>query len=344
MTGVSGHVLVVDDNRVNRIKLSRGVESQGHTSAAAENGQRALEMLRAEPFDLVLLDIMMPKMDGYQVLKHMKADGTLRDIPVVVISALNELDSVVKCIEMGAEDYLPKSFEPVLLRARIAACLEKKRLREAIVGQLGKYVPKSVAETIVTGEGTLEPTRRIATILDSDIEGFTSIAESMAPEKVVEMLNEYFPKVIEPIMHHKGVVNQFQGDAMLVTFNVPLEDPQHADHAVNAAVEMQEVSRRTDFAGVSLRTRIGNNTGEVVAGNVGAGDRYNYTVHGDAVNVAARLEQLNKQHGTLVLLSGTTVDLLTGSYPLERIGEVEIRGKTEPVNVYTHISRMLGES
>ena len=144
-----GRVLVVDDNRMNRMKVSRGVEQQGHSAVAAENGHQALKMLHSEPFDLVLLDIMMPEMDGYQVLEHMKADGALRDIPVVVISALDELDSVVKCIEMGAEDYLPKSFVPTLLRARIAACLEKKRLREAIVAQLGKYVPESVAEAII---------------------------------------------------------------------------------------------------------------------------------------------------------------------------------------------------
>ena len=338
MDGESGHVLVVDDNAMNRIKLSRGVELQGHSAATAENGQKALEMLRSEAFDLVLLDIMMPEMDGYQVLEQMKADGGLRHIPVVVISALDKLDSVVKCIEMGAEDYLPKSFEPTLLRARIGACLEKKRLREAIIGQLGKYVPESVAEAIVTGEGTLEPTRRVATILYTDIEGFTSIAESMSPDRVVDMLNEYFPRVIEPIMRYRGVVNQFQGDAMLVTFNVPLEDAQHAEHALQAAVAIQEVSGGSAFAGVTLRTRIGINTGEVIAGNVGAGNRQNYTVHGDAVNLAARLEQLNKQHGTLVLLSATTVELLIGEHPLERIGEVAIRGKAEPVDVYTYVS------
>ena len=344
MKSGSGHVLVVDDNRMNRLKLSRSLEQQGHTVATAENGQHALELLRTQPFDLVLLDIMMPEMDGYQVLEKMKADGGLRDIPIVVISALDELDSVVKCIEMGAEDYLPKSFEPTLLRARIGASLEKKRLRETIIGQLGKYVPESVAETIVTGAGTLEPMRREATILYSDIESFTTVAESMAPERVVEMLNDYFTRLIEPIMRNNGVVNQFQGDAMLVTFNVPLEDPHHADHALQAAVEIQNTSRDAAFAGVPLRTRIGINTGEIIAGNVGAGNRYNYTVHGDAVNLAARLEQLNKQHGTLVLVSGTTVERLTQSHSLERIGALEIRGKIEPVDVYNYVFRDEGDA
>jgi len=161
-----------------------------------------------------------------------------------------------------------------------------------------------------------------------------SIVEDMPPIQVVQMLNEYFPAVIEPINRHGGVVNQFQGDAMLVTFNIPVEDPHHADEAVKTACEIQEVVKNRTFAGVSLRTRIGINTGTVIAGNVGSGDRVNYTVHGDAVNVAARLEQLNKDHGTLVLVSGSTVSLLTDTYPLELVGEVMIRGKHDSVELF----------
>ncbi len=130
MTDTQGHILVVDDNRLNRIKLGHSLTQQGHTVAMAENGRQALEMLRAQPFDLVLLDILMPEMDGYQVLEEMKRDNVLREIPVIVISAVDEMESVVRCIEVGAEDYLPKPFDPVLLRARTGACLEKKRLRD----------------------------------------------------------------------------------------------------------------------------------------------------------------------------------------------------------------------
>src|SRR5512138_3095844 len=121
-----GHILIVDDLRTNRLSLSFGLKQQGHTVAEAENGRQALEMLRAESFDLVLLDILMPEMDGYEVLEQMKKDSVLRDVPVIVISAQDELESVVRGIELGAEDYLPKSFDPVLLKARIGACLEKK--------------------------------------------------------------------------------------------------------------------------------------------------------------------------------------------------------------------------
>ena len=198
----------------------------------------------------------------------------------------------------------------------------------------GKYVPRRVAEAVVTGKGSLKPTLTTATILFSDIESFTAISEQMPPERVVQMLNEYFPTVIAPIDRHGGIVNQFQGDAMLVTFNVPIADPRHAERAVRTAVEMQEAVRGRTFAGVSLRTRIGIHTGEVIAGNVGSGDRVNYTVYGDAVNLAARIEELNKQYGTLVLVSGTTVELLENALPLELVGEVIVRGKTVPVQLF----------
>ena len=136
MISEHGHILVVDDQRTNRLKLCLGLKQQGHTVGEAENGIQALEKLRSEVFDLVLLDILMPEMDGYQVLNQMKGDKTLREVPVIVISAMDDLESVVKGIELGAEDYLPKTFDPVLLRARIGACLEKKRLRDQEVDYL----------------------------------------------------------------------------------------------------------------------------------------------------------------------------------------------------------------
>ncbi|MGA2488757.1 MAG: response regulator [Anaerolineales bacterium] len=136
MNGEHGHILVVDDHRTTRLKLCLGLKQQGHTVGEAENGMQALEKLRTEAFDLVLLDILMPEMDGYQVLGKMKEDRVLRDMPVIVISAMDDLESVVKGIELGAEDYLPKTFDPVLLRARIGACLEKKRLRDQEVDYL----------------------------------------------------------------------------------------------------------------------------------------------------------------------------------------------------------------
>jgi CheY-like chemotaxis protein len=133
---LASSLLVVDDNSMNRIMLSRYITKLGYQASLAENGRQALEKLQGEPFDLVLLDVEMPEMDGYQVLEQLKADPRLRDIPVIMISAVEELESVVKCIELGAQDYLPKPFNPVLLRARLTACLERKRLRDQEVDYL----------------------------------------------------------------------------------------------------------------------------------------------------------------------------------------------------------------
>jgi signal transduction histidine kinase len=150
MVGEPGRILVVDDNRVNRMKLSMNLEQQGHTVSVAEDGQQALEMLKTEPYDVVLLDIMMPGMDGFQVLEKVKSDPALRDIPIIVISALEELDSAVRCIEMGAEDYLPKSFNPVLLRARLNSSLQKKKLRDLEKVYLQQEVMLRESEKLAT--------------------------------------------------------------------------------------------------------------------------------------------------------------------------------------------------
>jgi class 3 adenylate cyclase len=291
--------------------------------------------------DMMLLDIMMPEMDGIELLEHLNAAGRHASLPVIVVSAVDDISSVARCIELGAEDHLLKPFDPILLRARIDGALEKKHLRDQVALQLattreifGKYVPESIAESILAGNGTLTPVQTVATILYCDIEGFTGIVEQMSPVRIMQMLNEYFATVLEPIRRHGGIVNQFQGDAMLVTFNVPVKDPRHGDQAVRSAVDIQALLAERRFAGVHLRTRIGINTGQVVAGNVGAGDRLHYTVHGDTVNVAARLEELNKIHGTDTLISGATVAILRDDVLLERLGDIQIRGKDIPVSVY----------
>ncbi|MCP4766191.1 MAG: adenylate/guanylate cyclase domain-containing response regulator [Gammaproteobacteria bacterium] len=335
-------LLVVDDNEDNRYLLVQRLQREGYRNILqAEDGAEAMDILAAREIDLVLLDVLMPEMDGHQVLEKIHSDSQLRNIPVIMVSAVDEIDTVARCIETGAEDYLQKPFNPVLLRARIQASLDKKQLRDETIKQLqvirsvfGKYVPESVVDSIISGHGNIEPMQSMATILYTDIEDFTRISESMPPEQVVDMLNAYFEAVIEVITRHGGIVNQLQGDAMLVTYNVPVADPQHADRAIQTAIEIQRVVNHQKFAGVTLGTRIGINSGNVFAGNVGTGERMNYTVHGDAVNLAARLERLNKDHGSRVLVSGNCVKLLATQHPIESMGQVSIRGRSEPVEIF----------
>ena len=221
---------------------------------------------------------------------------------------------------------------------RIASTVKRFRQslieREKIRGLFGKYVPERVAEQVLRQDGALEPQLVTATVVFVDLAGFTSMTEALEPRMVVEILNDYFSEVTEIIEKNDGVITQFQGDAVLAIFNVPLPDPDHAEHALASARSIVDLMHRRTFGGQRLSCRIGITTGEVVAGNVGAADRLNYTVHGDVVNLAARLEQMNKTYGTRILAAES---LVAHARPddFTLIGNVDVRGKRESVNVYT---------
>ncbi len=208
------------------------------------------------------------------------------------------------------------------------------RERALIRETFGRYVPERVAAAILSNAGRLEPRSAIATILYADLENFTQIAEQSSPEQIVNLLNGFFSAAVEIIESNHGVVSQFQGDAMLVTFNLPVADSRHADSALRAGFEICRLCTERRFAGIELRTRVGIATGRVTAGNVGSDKRMSYTVHGDAVNLAARLEQLNKEFSTYLLVDEETVNRLQDSGGLEFIDEVAIRGRAQRVRVY----------
>ena len=207
------------------------------------------------------------------------------------------------------------------------------RESELVRQTLGRFVPTDVAKTLLTEGGELAPEQAHATVLFCDLEGFTALTETLGPAGIVELLNEYFEVMVEILERHRGVVTQFQGDAILATFNVPVPDPAHAANALRAAIEMQDATRRREFAGQRIGNRIGINTGRLVAGAVGAKGRLSYTVHGDAVNLAARLEALNKELGTRILVSAATAERVEG-FALEPMGEVGVRGQTERVRIH----------
>eukprot|EP00752_Nemacystus_decipiens_P001168 g1168.t1 len=244
---------------------------------------------------------------------HQVAEGDLHHLPPVPRSRIRELDEAARAFE------------------RMVAGL---RDRERIRAIFGRMVPASVAERILSADGALAPQTATATVLFSDIAGFTKLAERMEPDTVVAMLNAYFSDMTAIIERHGGVITQFQGDAILAVFNVPAADPNHAREAVAAALEMREALRTRRYDGRRLSVRFGVNTGPLVAGNVGASDRLSYTVHGDAVNLAARLEAYNKQVGGDILISATTAEALQGA-PLIDLGEHHLPGRAAPVTLYT---------
>ena len=224
----------------------------------------------------------------------------------------------------------------VMRRARqtVRRQLEAEKDKASVSQMFGQFVPKAVADIMIKDQGTLAPVERHATVLFTDLAGFTSLTEERGPKAIVDILNAWFDEATEIIGKHNGVVTQFQGDAILAIFNVPLENEDHAQHAYNAAVELLETIQNKAFAGQSLAGRVGLNTGPLIAGNVGGGGRQTYTVHGDTVNLAARLEALNKDFDTSLLVSAATVALLS-DHDLEKIGETSVRGLSDPVDLFT---------
>jgi adenylate cyclase len=341
VTGLSspGTILIADDNRVNRLLLNRSLEELGHTIVFAEHGREALETLRSQRVDLLLLDVLMPELDGYEVLAELQTDAHLRDIPVIMTSSLDELDSVVKCVEMGAEDYLTKPINPVLLTARITASLEKKRLRDQQRELISKFATKEVADDLLTSGFSLGGKHVEASALFCDIRSFTTIVEAREPAETIGLLNDYYTLMMDAIGGEGGIVNQMVGDGLMAIFGAPLPSQDHRQRAVLAARQMVELIRlfnEEQAAQDKLQIQIGVGiaSGQVVAGYTGTQQRATYTCVGDTVNIAARLEAHTKVVNRPILIDEHTRRGLDDGIVVEGLGELPVKGKTEPVSVY----------
>lgn len=333
-------VLVVDDEPFNVDLLCQELDDLDYDYDTAFNGQEALDKLAAGAFDAVLLDMMMPVMSGMQVLEHMNGSGQIFDIPVIIVSALDDIDHVARSLELGAEDYLHKPIDESLLKARLAGAIEKKALRDQVARQLkittdlfGKFVPEQVATSLISGEGELAPIECEATVMFCDMEGFTPLAESIAPKDVLALLTEYYIAILPIVEKHLGVVNEFHGDGMFVVFNAPLSLPDHAKAAVNTGLEILETLNTQEIFGRKMSARIGIATGNVIAGNIVTMNQFNYSVMGDTVNLAARLEKKNKELGSQMMISERTAALLDDVSGFEATS-VEVKGKSAVVTAY----------
>ena len=332
-------LLVTDDNKVNRLLLTRSLELQGHRVASAENGRVALEMLRAEAFDLMLLDMEMPELDGFQVLELMVGDAKLKDLPVIVTSSLEGVAHVVRCLDLGADDYLHKPVNPALLKARINSSLEKKRLRDQQKEMIRRFATSEVAEDLQQSGFALGGRRVRCTVMFSDIRSFTALVESQPPEETIELLNTYYTLMFDAISTHGGVVNQMIGDGLMAIFGAPLPLPEPPLAAVRAALDMVEMIELFNLERVAaekapIRIGIGIASGEVVAGYTGTQQRATYTCIGDTVNLAARLEAHTKKAGRGILIDGDTQAALADRVATERLEEVQFKGKAAAVPVF----------
>jgi len=355
-------LLVVDDNEDNRYTLTLRLKRQGYANVAtAQDGREALDLLRTRPFDLVLLDIMMPELNGYQVLAELKADDQLRHIPVIMISAVSELDSVIRCIELGADDYLPKPFNPTLLRARVGACLEKKRLHDELaewtrtleqrvqekvaeverLGRLKRFFSPQLAELIVAGgaDDPLKTHRREVTVVFLDLRGFTPFAETAEPEEVMGVLREYHAEMGKLILEHEGTLERFTGDGMMIFFNDPVPVPDPAERAIRMAVAMRE--RVTGLAigwrkrSYDLALGVGIAQGYATIGAIGFEGRWDYGAIGTVTNLAARL--CGEAKGGQILVHQKVATTIEGLANLEEIGPLTLKGLLRPVPAFNVI-------
>jgi class 3 adenylate cyclase len=307
-----GRILVVDDNAGNRDMLSRRLQREGYYIETAEDGRQALSKLEAAPFDLVLLDIVMPELDGFAVLQTIRADPRWKETAVIMISALDEIKSVVRCIEIGAEDYLPKPFDQVLLRARIGAILDRKRLRDeerlraaqverafeeadrqkqVAEGMLRNILPAKIAQELQNA-GSVEPMYfEDVTIGFTDFVGFTLATEKLAAEEIVGMLHEYFTAFDRIVSRYGLEKMKTIGDSYMFVSGMPDRRPSHPVDAVLAALEMVEALRTLakPNEGIEWQMRVGLHTGPVIAGVVGI-HKFAFDVWGDSVNFSSRME------------------------------------------------------
>lgn len=334
----TGLILVADDVQANRDLLERHLTREGHQVTLAEGGRQALALADKEPFDLILLDLMMPDLDGFQVLARLKADGRLRDIPVIMISALDEEETAIKCIQAGAEDFLPKSFNPVLLRARIDACLDRKhaRDREKVYlarlevekrkseGLLLNILPPKIVERLNAGENLIADAFENSTVLFSDLVGFTEISAQMSPSELVHDLNKLFSR-FDALAKELGVEKvKTIGDAYMVVSGLPEPNPDHMEACGEMALGMVEAMNEINpTLAHPYEIRIGIHTGPVVAGIIGK-HKFVYDVWGATVNQASRYESYSLPDR--IHVSKQVALALGEKYEFESRGTLDMRG------------------
>jgi adenylate cyclase len=347
-------VLVVDDSRTLRKILIRELNSLGfHNILEAADGLEAIEVVKTKPVDLMLLDMEMPELDGLGVLSQLKSDDAYKALPIIVISGADQFEKTIKCIEIGAEDYLPKPFDPILLRARIFSSLEKKRLRDLDRKHLEmlnhekqlleveqmkteklmlNILPRPIAERLKRGEKNISGSYPDVTILFSDLVGFTKMSSKTTATDLVKLLNDLFTR-FDVRAEALGLEKiKTIGDAYMAVGGLPIPRPDHAALCAEMALGMfEDLKNFNQENNAELNMRIGMNSGPVVAGVIGF-TKFSYDLWGNTVNTASRMESTS-QHGR-VQVSPSTYEALKADYDFEDAGLMECKGLGE---IRTHL-------
>jgi adenylate cyclase len=339
-------LLIVDDSKMMRMAIARSLQELGVVFIQeAANGQQALALIKSEPFDLMLLDIEMPEMDGMQVLAEIQKDQTLQGLPVIVISGGQDIQSAVRCIEMGAEDYLNKPFSQVLLRARLNTSIEKKKLRDLNLMRMHQLqsqhaqliseqqktetvllniLPRSISDRIKSGETRIADTHPSVSVLFADLVGFTQLSHHMGASELVQILNEIVSE-FDNLVHHAGIEKiKTIGDCYMLVAGAPIYRADHPFIITQIGLAMIEALKVFNKKhNTQLQIRVGINSGPVVAGVIGI-HKYTYDLWGDTVNIASRMESTGLPNQ--LQISANTASLIADNFDLEARGEIDIKG------------------
>lgn len=350
---ISGNLLIVDDNESSLNLLSHQLKKQGHQTRTASSGRMALKMMAEQSPDLVLLDLLMGDMNGFEVLQVMRKDEKLRAIPVIVVTGLQDKEGAARCIEVGAFDILVKPVNPMLLKARVSACLERKSWHDkekeyqaeleksyAFIRKVfGRYLSDDIVKTILEDDDGLQlgGGKQKVTVMMTDIRGFTALSQSLDPVDCVTLLNNYFEQMTPLLLKHGGTIDEFLGDAILAIFGAPIKRDDDAERALLCAIEMQcamqAVNRKNLEMGLpEIQMGIGLNTGEVVVGNIGSLERSKYGIVGHHVNLTSRIESFTV--GGQILASEYTIIDSQADVILGETAEVSAKGIKEPIRIH----------
>ena len=336
-------VLVVDDLPQNLLVAEAFLDALSCRVVTARDGQECLDAVQAEPPDLILLDVVMPVMDGLAACRYLKAHRDFRHIPVVLLTSLDSIEDRVAGLDAGADDFIVKPFNRPELLARVKSLVRVKRLvesdRQHLRNTLERYVDARVAQQLLEIEQLAAPggSRVDASVLFTDVRGFSAWSEVTGAEAVVEVMNAFLTHAVEIVFRHGGAVDKFTGDGLMAIFGAPIAVPDHPRRAAAAALEISAIAGeiRHPLLRAPMRVGCGINSDEMIIGNIGCDRRLDYTAMGDAVNLARRL--CDKAAGGQVLVTEATRHRLVGAH-VEDLGPIRVKNRKEPVRTYAVIS------
>jgi adenylate cyclase len=331
------YILVADDSAPGREMLARFLKAEGHRVVTAADGAAALHFARTEEFDLILLDIQMPALNGFEVLDALRRCGTLTGTPVILISGMDDDTCAVRGIGLGADDFLPRPVNLKLLRARVNSSLERQRLREQ---ELARYFTPRLArqlrrrpELLATGRSTE------VSVLFCDIVGFSRVSERLGPEQTIQWLSAVLTAMSGCVMTEDGVLVDYTGDQIMALWGAPYDQPDHAARACRCAAAMMHALPALDAAWRSVTQQetavsIGINTGPAYVGNIGTPQKFKFGALGNTVNLASRVQGATRHMGVSVLVTAHTRAQAAGDFAARRLGKVRVNNIEEPVELY----------